>query len=291
MSLQGHETRNWKITMTSLSSLNIKLHYSRRAISESFFLNAMTSLVLICKLLLAFVVGGTSSLLQTSAFVASTRRTSGTFVVTSSIRRWQQQQESRESSASSLATTRVTARHIMRLDATSQQGKTTNSDEDDYDLKSIKIGDRDFWTRQKELIDEMSNANEASVKAEMQDKFSKRRLGLVGDTAYFGFFIFCLLWITSENPFVAISYSFGATMGLAYAYGLGKYVETVGASPEEVISSQGAGVGGARFAFLILLLIIVVRFRSEGLLEVPAIAGFFTYQLASLSQGFKEIND
>jgi hypothetical protein len=193
-------------------------------------------------------------------------------------------------------TIQIARQPLVRLHAASQQEKTTNNgdndnSDDNYDLKSIKIGDRDFWTRQKELMDEMSNASEASLKAEMQDKFAQRRLGLVGDTAYFGFFIFCLAWIVSENPMVAISYSFGATMGLAYAYGLGKYVETVGASPEKVIESQGAGVGGARFAFLILLFIIVGRFRSEGLLEVPAIAGFFTYQLASLSQGLKEIND
>ena len=90
-----------------------------------------------------------------------------------------------------------------------------------------------------------------------------------------------ILWLVSANPFVAISYSLGATMGLAYAYGLGKYVETVGASPDEVIAGQGAGVGGARFAFLILLFVLVGRFRSEGLLEIPAITGFFTYQLAS----------
>jgi hypothetical protein len=211
----------------------------------------------------------------------------------------QQQQQQRPSTISSRVTkTRPLLLRLFDANTSQQEGKTTtaqndvsSSEENNYDLTSIKIGDRDFWTRQKELIDEMSSANEASIKAEMQDKFAKRRLGLVGDTAYFGFFIFCLLWLVSENPFVAISYSFGATMGLAYAYGLGKYVETVGASIEEAKSSQGAGVGAARFAFLIILFIIVGRFRSEGLLEVPAIAGFFTYQLASLSQGMKEIND
>jgi hypothetical protein len=54
---------------------------------------------------------------------------------------------------------------------------------------------------------------------------------------------------------------------------------------------QGAGVGQARFAFLILLFIFVGKFRSFGLLEIPSIMGFFTYQLASLSQGLREIND
>jgi hypothetical protein len=96
----------------------------------------MPSLVIICKLLLAFVVVGTSSLLQTSAF--------GAFVAVTSIQ-WSRQQQQQST---------TTTRPLLRLDATSQQGKTTtNSDNDDdnYDLKSIKIGDRDFWIRQKSI--------------------------------------------------------------------------------------------------------------------------------------------
>lgn len=53
-------------------------------------------------------------------------------------------------------------------------------------------------------------------------------------------------------------------------------------------SLRGSGVGEARFAFLILLFVVVAKFRSVGLQEVPTIGGFFTYQLASLSQGFKQ---
>jgi len=73
--------------------------------------------------------------------------------------------------------------------------------------------------------------------------------------------------------------------GLAYSYGLGKYVETLGGSAEDAGAVQGAGVGQARFAFLILLFVIVGKFRTQGLQEIPAIMGFFTYQLASLNQG------
>ena len=80
-------------------------------------------------------------------------------------------------------------------------------------------------------------------------------------------------------------------MGTLYSYGLGKYVETLGGSAEDTDAVQGAGVGQARFAFLILLIVIVGKFRSQGLLEIPSIAGFFTYQIASLSQGLREIND
>lgn len=71
----------------------------------------------------------------------------------------------------------------------------------------------------------------------------------------------------------------------------GKYVETIGGSTADPEAVQGAGVGQARFAFLILLFVLVGKFRGEGLLEIPAISGFFTYQLASLRQGLKEYND
>jgi hypothetical protein len=72
---------------------------------------------------------------------------------------------------------------------------------------------------------------------------------------------------------------------------LGKSVESLGGSVDDAGDIQGAGVGSARFAFLIILFIIVGKFRAQGLLEVPSIVGFFTYQLASLSQGAREIND
>ena len=167
----------------------------------------------------------------------------------------------------------------------------SNDDQSDFDLQPIKVGDREFWAQQKELLVEMTEASEQSSKAAKREQFAKRRLALVGDTAYIGMYIFCFLWVTNENPFVPISYSLGAFMGLAYAYGLGKYVETVGGSIDDAASTRGAGVGEARFAFLILLFILVGRFRDSGIQEVPAITGFFTYQLASLGQGLKEIND
>ena len=158
-------------------------------------------------------------------------------------------------------------------------------------LQNIKAADQDFWARQKELVDELNESNDKSARQLNREKFAQRRLALVGDTAYFGFFLFCGLWLLFANPFVAFSYGFGTAMGLAYAYGLGRYVEALGGSVDDEGAMQGAGVGEARFAFLILLFVIVGKFRSEGLLELPAIAGFFTYQLASLNQGLREIND
>ena len=81
---------------------------------------------------------------------------------------------------------------------------------------------------------------------------------------------------------MAASYAFGATMGTAYSYGLGKYV--LGGYAADMDSVDGAGVGQARSSFLILLFVIVGKFWSQGLLEIPSIEGFFTYQLASLNQ-------
>jgi hypothetical protein len=81
------------------------------------------------------------------------------------------------------------------------------------------------------------------------------------------------------------------SQGLAYAYGLGKYVGQIGGSATDAETLRGAGVGQARFAFLILLFIFVGKFRSSGLLEVPTIAGFFTYQIGSLLQGLRATDE
>lgn len=80
----------------------------------------------------------------------------------------------------------------------------------------------------------------------------------------------------------------GATLGTAYTYGLGKFVESIGGSAYDAEDLKGSGVGSARFAFLILLFIFVGKFRSVGLQEIPSIMGFFTYQLSTLSQGLKD---
>lgn len=91
----------------------------------------------------------------------------------------------------------------------------------DTGSKKAKVDD-DFWLKQKKLIEEMSNVADRAVRQEQREQFAKRRLALVSDTAYFGFFIFCALWIAFDNPFVALSNAFGTLMGMAYAFGLGK---------------------------------------------------------------------
>lgn len=149
-------------------------------------------------------------------------------------------------------------------------------------------GKDDFWQQQKDLMKEMSDQNEKYLKDERDKNFAKVQTGLIVETTFFSSLIFSLLWLACDNPFVPLSYVFGSLFGVAYAYGLGKYVETVGGTIDDAATVEGAGVGQARFAFLILLFVFVGKFRSYGLMEIPSIAGFFTYQLASLSQGLKE---
>ncbi|GKY93179.1 hypothetical protein MPSEU_000285800 [Mayamaea pseudoterrestris] len=145
----------------------------------------------------------------------------------------------------------------------------------------------DFWSQQKSLMEDLKQSAETSLAVEEQDKYNQQLQALIVYSAYTTFAIFCGLWTAFENPFVAFSYLFGASLGLAYAYGLGKYVEQIGGVATEAEAIRGAGVGQARFAFLILLFIFVGKFRSSGLMEVPTILGFFTYQLGSLLQGLR----
>ena len=149
--------------------------------------------------------------------------------------------------------------------------------------------DDDIWAQQRKLVAEMQGQETTSVRQEMKEKFDKRASSLVGETLYITLLIFPLLWLAADNPFVSLSYLIGAVFGLAYTYGLGKYVASIGGSIDDTEAIQGAGVGQARFAFLILLFIFVGKF--DAVEPIPCIGGFFTYQIASLTQGLKEIDD
>jgi len=102
---------------------------------------------------------------------------------------------------------------------------TTGSDESEVDTNNNSAlkgkDDEEFWLKQKQLLSQMSNVASKSIQAEQREKFARRRIAIVSDTAFVGFFIFCALWTAFDNPFVAFSYALGATLGLASAYGLG----------------------------------------------------------------------
>lgn len=161
-------------------------------------------------------------------------------------------------------------------------------------LQAAKLTNDEFWEAQRRMAGEMSdsvNEEEQRVKTSNREKYRKQVFGLVTETLYFSILIFSLIWLVSPNPFSSISYLLGASLGTAYTYGLGKSVESLGGSAYDAEDVKGSGIGSARFAFLIVLFIFVGRFRSEGLQEIPAIMGFFTYQLSTLSQGLKDAFD
>mmetsp|Transcript_1759 Transcript_1759/g.2455 ORF Transcript_1759/g.2455 Transcript_1759/m.2455 type:complete len:247 (-) Transcript_1759:68-808(-) len=157
--------------------------------------------------------------------------------------------------------------------------------------KAAADKERLFWLQQARLAQDMAESVDKDYKAEQSAKYQERLFALVSDSVFFSILIFSMLWLTCASPSTPFSYFFGALLGTAYTYGLGKYVGTIGGSIDDEGAIAGAGVGQARFAFLILLFIFVGKFRSQGLQELPTIGGFFTYQLASLSQGLKEYDD
>mmetsp|Transcript_13565 Transcript_13565/g.38160 ORF Transcript_13565/g.38160 Transcript_13565/m.38160 type:complete len:218 (+) Transcript_13565:228-881(+) len=149
-------------------------------------------------------------------------------------------------------------------------------------------GKDDFWQQQKDLMQELTDDADKSLQEENKKSFDKVQNALISETAFFSALLFSLLWLACDNPFVPMSFVFGSLFGIAYTYGLGKYVSAVGGTIDDASAVEGAGVGQARFAFLIMLFIFVGKLRPYGLLEIPSIMGFFTYQLATLSQGLKD---
>merc|ERR1711862_953207 len=99
-------------------------------------------------------------------------------------------------------------------------------------------------------------------KEEQSAKYAKRASQLLQDTAYFSLLIFSTLWCFSNTVFTPISYFFGAFCGIAYTLGLSKYVETLGDS-DAMENIEGVGLGQARFAFLVLLFILLGKYRPS----------------------------
>eukprot|EP00587_Corethron_hystrix_P000522 CAMPEP_0113318308 /NCGR_PEP_ID=MMETSP0010_2-20120614/12913_1 /TAXON_ID=216773 ORGANISM="Corethron hystrix, Strain 308" /NCGR_SAMPLE_ID=MMETSP0010_2 /ASSEMBLY_ACC=CAM_ASM_000155 /LENGTH=237 /DNA_ID=CAMNT_0000175553 /DNA_START=20 /DNA_END=733 /DNA_ORIENTATION=+ /assembly_acc=CAM_ASM_000155 len=165
------------------------------------------------------------------------------------------------------------------------EGSSSDKGDDDDD---------NFWDNQNSILQEVRAAKEkeaADEKKKQSQLYEQRSAALVADSAFFGVLFFSLCWSVATNPLTPLSYAIGASLGTAYTYGLGKFVQTIGGDINNVEASE-SGVGNARFAFLILLFVILGKFRGPGgLQEIPTIAGFFTYQLASLKQGLEEYDD
>lgn len=180
--------------------------------------------------------------------------------------------------------------HNIKLHTTSKNDETaTTTTKSAASSSSSSI--ESFWGQQQSLLDEMKQSNANAQKAARKKQYDDVRNTLLGDTVFLAVIMGSLLWLSCDNPYVTFSYEFGTAFGLAYTYGLSKYVETIGGSADDVEALQGAGVGQARFAFLILLFVLVGKLRAYGLIEIPSIAGFFTYQLASLAQALRDVSE
>jgi hypothetical protein len=181
-------------------------------------------------------------------------------------------------------------RGIVELSATTRTTSSNNSNSNNNNQK-----DELFWSQQQSLADELQRSAVQSLRQEQRERFKQKRLALVYDTAYISALIFATCWLLSSDPFTAASYVPGAILGLFYSYGLGKSVEKIGVSSFDSLDNDqkepeeaGSGFGDARLAFLILLFVLLGKFQTQGLQPFPAIAGFFTYQLASLKQGLQQ---
>ena len=153
-------------------------------------------------------------------------------------------------------------------------------------LRSSSPPDNDPFASQRSLLQQITSSQTSKADA----AFKKRSSGLITDTVFYSTIIFSLLWFFTTNPLVPLSYLLGATSGTFYTYALGKQVSTVGKSEFNVETVSDGATGQARFAFLLILFILISRFNNV-ILPVPAIGGFFTYFVAALSQSFVIYDD
>jgi len=208
----------------------------------------------------------------------------------SSFQQLQKKSKQNEPARNTISKTIIASRCSSSKTTKLQMASDTN-EKLSKEQKAANDKERLFWLQQARLAQDMAQSVDSDVRAEQNNKYEERLFALVSDSAFFSVLIFSAFWIFSASPSTPLSYLFGALLGTAYSYGLGKYVGMIGGSIDDEGAIAGAGVGQARFAFLILLFIFVGKFRSQGLQELPTIGGFFTYQLASLSQGLKEYDD
>jgi len=149
-----------------------------------------------------------------------------------------------------------------------------------------------FWEEQQRVAALLGNRlNELDMRqqAKQQALYAKRSNALTSDTLFLAALGFCMLWILSPNPLVPVSFGLGSLLGTLYSFGLGKYVESLGSFSLD--DAPGAGLGQARFAFLILLFIALSKFKSEGIEPIPAIGGFFIYQVGGVFQSLRKFED
>mmetsp|Transcript_18181 Transcript_18181/g.18231 ORF Transcript_18181/g.18231 Transcript_18181/m.18231 type:complete len:232 (-) Transcript_18181:238-933(-) len=110
-----------------------------------------------------------------------------------------------------------------------------------------------------------------------KEEFEKLRLTFVFDSIYISLLGLCVAWTVGSYK-DAISYGIGSILGAAYAVLLGRYVQTIG-------TGAGGASGGARFAPVILLVLLYSK-NKDIISIIPEIIGFFSFQLGSFLQIF-----
>lgn len=127
-----------------------------------------------------------------------------------------------------------------------------------------------------------STAIDSNKKFNRGKSFAARKFQLLFDSLWISALGLALMWAGFSFE-ASVSYALGALLGFGYITLLGKTVEAVGAGPGEV---RGAGAGQARFAMVILLVLIAGKYRDT-IQVIPSIVGFSMYQVASLLQAFE----
>lgn len=139
-------------------------------------------------------------------------------------------------------------------------------------------------------LDELFAAQRAKdddgLAAAQLDLFRRSRNQLVGDHAFVSAGVAALVWRFGSLS-NAESYVLGAAFGGAYLVLLSRYVESVGKFGIEQM--QSGGVGQARFAIVFLLVLLAGKNRQY-LDFLPLLGGFFTYQLASILQAARPVD-
>lgn len=108
--------------------------------------------------------------------------------------------------------------------------------------------------------------------------YAVRKFQLLFDSIWLSAIGLALCWAAFSLQ-TSVSYGLGAVLGFGYITLLGRTVEAMGTA------GPGAGVGQARFAMVILLVLIAGKYR-DFVQVIPALVGFSTYQIASFLQAF-----
>lgn len=124
-------------------------------------------------------------------------------------------------------------------------------------------------------------------RTKVMEGFQSARTTFILDSVFISFLGLCAFWYFGSFK-DTFSYTIGASLGLVYAWLLTRYVETLNKPAGGVGGGGGGGGGSARFAPVILLVLLYGK-NKDFIAIIPELMGFFTsYQLASFIQIFNE---